>query len=421
MTVRDRLERAPVLTFAAYAVVAAFVTYFCMYAYRKPFAAANYTGQTLGPLSLKDALVIGQLVGYALSKLVGIRINSEMPHHRRTLALVLLIAWAEAALILFAVTPAEGQVVAMFLNGLPLGAVWGLVFSFLEGRQSSEILGAGLSCSYIIASGAVRGVGKWLLSEGVSESWMPAAVGALFAPLFLLAVWALAQLPAPSAKDVAERTHREPMRRPDRARFLRQNWPGLLALVLVYLFLTAYRDFRDNFQTNIFAEMGVNRASNLVTTEMIIGLSVMVVLSLLFLVKSNRRGLALTYVIMAAGSVLVGLSTLLYDLGVLDGLTWMTLVGLGLYLGYVPYGCVLFDRTIAALGTVATAVFLIYVSDAVAYGGSVGIVLYKTLGQAELPYLDFFRVFSYATFAVTGVCLVLAAGYFLGKAPSKPS
>jgi hypothetical protein len=38
-----------------------------------------------------------------------------------------------------------------------------------------------------------------------------------------------------------------------------------------------------------------------------------------------------------------------------------------------------------------TAVFLIYVSDAVAYGGSVGVVAYKMFGQAELPYLDFFR------------------------------
>jgi Family of unknown function (DUF5690) len=29
---------------------------------------------------------------------------------------------------------------------------------------------------------------------------------------------------------------------------------------------------------------------------------------------------------------------------------WMIAVGLGLHLGHVPYGCVLFDRTIAALG-----------------------------------------------------------------------
>ncbi|TMQ06534.1 MAG: hypothetical protein E6J91_37750 [Deltaproteobacteria bacterium] len=96
----------------------------------------------------------------------------------------------------------------------------------------------------------------------------------------------------------------------------------------------------------------------------------------------------------------------------------MTLVGLGLYLGYVPYGCVLFDRTIAALQIVATAVFLIYVSDGVAYGGSVVAQLYKALGQASMSKLDFFRYFSYATSAVCLVFFAISAGYFLRRAAS---
>src|SRR5437588_12678790 len=103
---------------------------------------------------------------------------------------------------------------------------------------------------------------------------------------------------------------------------------------------------------------------------------------------------------MASGAALIGVGTLLFDAGVIPPMPWMIRVGLGLYLGYVPYGCVLFDRMIAALGTVATAVFLIYISDAVAYGGSVGIVLYKVLGQADISKLQFFRYFSYAMSAV---------------------
>jgi hypothetical protein len=145
-------------------------------------------------------------------------------------------------------------------------------------------------------------------------------------------------------------------------------------------------------------------------------MSVMVVLGLLYLVKNNKRGLLLTYVIMGSGALMVGVGTLLFDGDIIGARTWMILVGLGLYLGYVPYGCVLFDRMIAALGIVATAVFLIYVSDAVAYGGSVGIVLYKVLGQADISKLQFFRYFSYA---MSGVCLLFLAisgGYFLRRA-----
>jgi len=409
-------NRGPAL-FAVYAVAMAFATYFAMYAFRKPFAASAYKNELVFGLGLKGALVIGQTCGYALSKMLGIKINSEMPPGRRAWTLVVLIAWAESALVLFAILPGPGKVLALFLNGLPLGTVWGVVFSFLEGRRTSEILGAGLSCAYVVASGEVKSIGSALLGRGVTESWMPALTGALFLPLFLAAVWGLARLPPPSAADVAARTIREPMSKAERRAFLRRYLPGLIVLVVTYLFLTAYRDFRDNFAADIWNELGeTSDPSVFIVTEIPIALSVMVALSLLYLVKDNRTGLLLTYVIMTLGSAIIGASTLAFDAGLVSPKLWMIGVGLGLYLGYVPYGCVLFDRTIAALGVVATAVFLIYVSDGVAYGGAVGVVLYKNLAQSGVPYLQFFRVFSYTTSIVGTVCFAIAGLYFLRRA-----
>ena len=43
-TLQDWLVSAPSTIFVAYACLAAFATYFCMYAFRKPFAAAKYEG-----------------------------------------------------------------------------------------------------------------------------------------------------------------------------------------------------------------------------------------------------------------------------------------------------------------------------------------------------------------------------------------
>src|SRR5689334_23445349 len=94
------LTKASPGLFAAYAVTMAFSTYFAMYSFRKPFAAAHFADATIGPLDLKSALIISQLLGYALSKFLGIKFNSEMKPSQRAWALVLLIAWAEVALLL---------------------------------------------------------------------------------------------------------------------------------------------------------------------------------------------------------------------------------------------------------------------------------------------------------------------------------
>jgi hypothetical protein len=57
---------------------------------------------------------------------------------------LVLIAAGEIALLLFGFVPRPWNAVCLFLNGLPLGMVFGLVLGFLEGRQLTEALAAGL-------------------------------------------------------------------------------------------------------------------------------------------------------------------------------------------------------------------------------------------------------------------------------------
>ena len=415
--VTARLERSPAPAFAAYAIAAAFATYFCMYAFRKPFAVARFDGDVmlfgLVPVGYKILLIVSQVIGYCSSKFIGIKVVSEMGGARRALAICACIGLAEFALLLFAIVPAPYDALCMMLNGLPLGMVWGLVFGFLEGRKLSELLGAGLSASYIVASGAVKAVGKLMLNEGVSEKWMPVLTGLLFAVPLLIAVWLLSRLPPPSAEDEAARTKRVPMDGHARRAFVARYAPGLISLTGLYMLLTAYRDFRDNFAREIWDALGYGgEAGVFATAEIPIAFGVLLVLAGIMVIKDNRRAFVIIHLIMLSGSVLIALSTLLFQLGVLSGGWWMVLVGLGLYIGYVPYGCVLFDRLIATVGVMATAGFMIYVTDAFGYLGSVGLLLYKNFGQASLSWLEFFIRFSYGTGIVCTLCFSFSLVYF---------
>jgi hypothetical protein len=411
------LERAPGPVFAAFAGSVAFATYFCMYAFRKPFAAASYAGLHLWGtgVELKTAFVVSQIIGYTISKFVGIKVCSEISAEGRAAALLGLLGVAEGALFLFAILPPDWRVFAMLLNGLPLGMVWGLVVAYLEGRRTSELLLAGLSCSFIVSSGVVKDVGSWLMSTwSVSESWMPFTTGLLFAPLFLLSVILLDHLPRPSDADVVARTERAPMDAGARHHFLRQFFPGLAALIVVYFFLTAYRDFRDNYGVEIFKQLGYEGKPAIFTkTELPVAFGVMASLALLSFVRDNKRGLLGAFAIMGLGAALLGGSTILLDLGHLSGATWMLLVGLGSYLVYVPFNSVLFDRMIAYTRVRGTAVFAIYVADALGYTGSIGLQLFKDIGNAGATRLAFFRSFTYLTSAVAVVLLTASGLYFV--------
>lgn len=216
------------------AAVAAFCVYFCMYAFRKPFTAATFDGEEIYGVALKSTLVVSQLIGYMLSKFIGIKVVSELKGHQRMAAILGLIGFAELALIGFAFGPMPVKVLMMFCNGLPLGMIFGLVLSYLEGRRQTEALSAVLCASFIVSSGVVKSVGRWLIVDwNISEFVMPMLVGLLFFPPLLISVWVLQRTPPPSSIDVVARRERQAMDRHSRRRFLMAYWPGLFLLVFV--------------------------------------------------------------------------------------------------------------------------------------------------------------------------------------------
>ena len=116
-----------------------------------------------------------------------------------------MIAISQFSLLLFGLVPPPYNFVCLFLNGLPLGMVFGLVLCFLEGRRVTEALNAGLCASFILADGVTKSVGAYLLQAGVTQFWMPFAAGLFFIPALLLCVWMLTQIPPPGPSDVAQR------------------------------------------------------------------------------------------------------------------------------------------------------------------------------------------------------------------------
>jgi hypothetical protein len=403
--------------FSVYATLVAFCLYTCIFAFRKTFTVGTFEGLIYLGVSYKVWLIIAQVMGYGLAKFIGIKVISELPAFQRAKGIIIMISVAGISWLFFAITPAPYNIIFLFTNGLPLGMGWGLVFGYLEGRRVTEVLGAGLSVSFIFSSGFAKSVGGFVMKHwGTSEYWMPFVSTCLFLFPLLLFLWLLNKVPPPSALDEELRTKRQPMNAEERKKFMFAFAPGLVLLILTYMLLTAFRDFRDNFSADVWKSLGYGNSPEIFTqTEVPVTLAILIIMGSIMFIKNNRIALIINHILILSGMILVGVSSFLFEGGYINAPVWMILLGLGLYLGYVPFNSILFDRLIATFKYVSTVGFLIYLADAFGYLGSIGVMVYKEFGQANLSWLDFFVGAGYIMSVTGSILIVSSMGYFYFK------
>ncbi|WP_197453107.1 DUF5690 family protein [Rosistilla oblonga] len=393
--------------------MAAFGTYFCMYAFRKPFTVIDYDDMTAWGWGYKTVAVAAQVFGYMVSKFLGIKILSELPAHRRAVSIIGLILFAEVALIGFGLVPAPYNIICLVLNGLPLGMVFGLVLGFLEGRKQTEALAAILCTSFILSDGVTKSVGKGLLEMGVPGFWMPATAGALFLLPMLFFVWMLRQVPPPSDADIAARSKRVPLTSKERRDFFSRYAWGLTPLLVMYLLVTIVRSVRSDFAPQIWESLGVTTTPELFSySELWVGLGVTLANGAAMLVGDNYRGFKLALATCSIGFAILLMSTYGQHVGLISPFLFMVLIGVGLYLPYVATHTTIFERLIAMTRDRGNLVHLMYLADSIGYLGYVGVMLVKNVFQPGGDFMSFFRPACYVVGLVSLLCMIGCQFFF---------
>lgn len=387
-----------------------------MYGFRKPFTAADFAGTTVWSFDFKTVLVISQVLGYMLSKFIGIKVISEARPRRRATMIFALIGLAEAALVLFGLVPRPWNGVLLFFNGLPLGMVYGLIIGFLEGRRLTEALTAGLCASFILADGVTKSVGTWLLALGVAEDWMPSLAGALFAGPLVVGIAMLARIPAPSAADVAARTARPPLTRQERWALFGRQAAGLSLLCFVYLMVTVLRSVRADFAPQLWRGLGFTTAPTTFTaSELLVAGGVLLANGCAVFVRDNRRAFFLALGTCFAGLALASLALVGWRMERLTPFAFMVCVGLGLYLPYVAMHTTIFERMLAMTRERGNLGFLMCLVDSVGYLGYVAVLLARNFAQPDGDMLSFFIAGCWLAVLLCSVSLLAAWRYFANR------
>jgi hypothetical protein len=392
------------------ASIASFFAYTSVYAFRKPFTVGHFDGMEVGKVSYQTILVIAQVIGYMLSKFSGIRIIGGLRRYRRWTRALLFVGLSWLSLLLFAWLPWWAGIVCLFANGYFLGFMWGVIFSYVEGRRYTDIAGTVMAASFIFAGGFTRSVAIWLRQAfAVGDHWLPFVTGALFILPLVVFIWLLEHLRLPDEEDERERSPRVAMKKGERNAVLKHIGIGLAVIVSSYVLLTILRDIRDNFMANMWRELGYGTHPSVFTyTETAVTIVVMALMSLFVFVRQNMRALRLLHLMIMGGFLLAGLASTFFKTGIMDGKYWMFCTGLGLYMAYIPFNCIFFERLISTFRLVGNAGFLMYITDAFGYLGSVLVMLAKEFVVFRLQWTAFFAQCT-VYFSVLGILGVMAS------------
>src|SRR5713226_2209055 len=78
------LNKTGDFNFTLYASLISFCLYTCIFALRKTFGVATYEGLSYWGIAFKGWMVMAQVIGYLISKFIGIKVASELKANYRT-------------------------------------------------------------------------------------------------------------------------------------------------------------------------------------------------------------------------------------------------------------------------------------------------------------------------------------------------
>jgi hypothetical protein len=166
----------------------------------------------------------------------------------------------------------------------------------------------------------------------------------------------------------------------------------------------------------MWKEMGfLNKPAIFSQTETPITIFILILIGSMVMIRNSYKALMTAHWFIASGFIAAGLTTLMFLQGYLSPMWWMIAVGLGLYMVYIPFNAVFFERMIAAFRYTGNVGFLIYLADSFGYVGSVGVLFSKEVFKVQLSWVSFFSN-SVIGLSVVGLLLTLfSAVYFRRK------
>lgn len=387
----------------------ALLSYSLVYALRKPFTAAEFEGLKVWGMDYKIAVSIIQLLGYVTAKMLGIKYISELRPEGRLRFIIGSAALSEASLLAFGLLPLPYNIVCLFFNGLSLGCMWGVIFSFLEGRRTTDILASIMGVSMALSSGVAKSLGLYALHDlHVSEFWMPALIGAFAFPLLCFTGWMMTKFPKPTPEDIKARTKRVTLNGHQRWQLFCYFMPLLIMLFAANMLLTVQRDIKEDFIVCIIDVRTVSAWAfaqvDTISTIVLLG-----TFAALGCCKSHIKVLCILLFLSTLGMGILAYVAAFYNTLHVPTVVWLFMQSMCIDIAYLSFQTIFFERLIACFRIHGNVGFFIITIDFIGYLGTLGLLVFKESFAANLNWTVFYNHIS----VIFGILCCIA---FVGSA-----
>jgi cation transport ATPase len=139
--------------------------------------------------------------------------------------------------------------------------------------------------------------------------------------------------------------------------------------------------------------MGYDQTPELLAfSEIPIAILIIMIIASMILIKNNKTAFYLIIYLTFICGLLMILSTVAFKASYLNGIAWMMIAGFAMYLPYIGYHTLYFERWIAHFKYKSNAGFLMSMADTGGYLGSTFVLLFKNFATPDIGWRSFFEM-----------------------------
>ncbi len=181
-------------------------------------------------------------------------------------------------------------------------------------------------------------------------------------------------------------------------------------ITIAYGAANMFQGYRNYYAIHLWEELYPNGFSPWIYTEaeLISGVIALSMYAGIFFIKRERWAFYAVIGLMLFGCLWMFIPTICYRYsGKYSGVAWNYLVGVGIYLAYVPPGAIIYDKFMSVINANVTAVYPIYITGTFGSICSLVILIIAPI-YFNNNYVYFFELLSYITAGVVFVSMGLS-------------